>query len=146
MDTPSGFSLLKTCVNDMLKNKMATQLVKTNLAFEDFKKHTEEQKLYNQFLVEEYMKNHHIPRKEQEFAYNIYTADKGRLKTTWQESKDIGKLNEYLQFKIPDPVLLPKDDIYTIYTPQYRYVEPEPIPASTTGGDASITSNISQIQ
>ena len=86
------------------------------MSFEEFKKHNNEQTQYNQHLIEEYMKNHDIPRKEKEFAYNTYLTDKGNLKNEWRKSKDINSLLNFLQFKTPENLLTSEDPIYTIYS------------------------------
>ena len=97
-------------------NSGKTSDISLNVSFEEFKKHTEEQKNYNQFLIDEYMKNHDIPRKEQLFSYNTYLTDKANLKTEYNKTKDTNDLINFLQFKTPENLLIPQDPIYTIYS------------------------------
>jgi hypothetical protein len=117
----SGFDLLHNCTNNLLSMKPAVTNNALTISFEEFKKHYEAQKQYNEELVQEYVKNHHVPRKEKELAYSTYVTDKGYLKNLWNESKDRSKLLDYLQFKIPESVLVENDEIYTMYTPQFKY-------------------------
>jgi hypothetical protein len=116
-----GFTILYKSVNDLLSMKPEITTNALQITIDEFKKNYEEQKAYNEELLQEYVKNHHIPRREKEVLYDTYVTDKGYLKNVWNETKDISKLFDYLQFKIPEPVLTEKDYIYTMYTSQYKY-------------------------
>ena len=108
-------SFTHTLINNTMNSGKTTD-VALNVSFEEFKKYTEEQKQYNQFLIEQYMNNHDIPRKEQEFAYSTYLTDKANLKTEFNKTKDMNDLINFLQFKTPENILTPQDPIYTIYS------------------------------
>ena len=119
MNSKDSYNVLKqftqTLVNNTI-NSGKTSDIALNVSFEEFKKHITEQSQHNQFLIEEYMKNHDIPRKEKEFEYNTYVTDKANLKNEWKKNKDINSLLNYLQFKTPENLLTSKDPIYTIYS------------------------------
>jgi len=123
MDTKKnlGFTLLYKCTNDLLSMKPSVTNNSFAISFDEFKKYYEEQKQYNEELLQEYVKNHHIPRKEKELLYSTYVTDKNYLKNLWNEKKDVSKLYDFLQFKIPEQVLSEEDSIYTMYTPQFKY-------------------------
>ena len=105
----------KDLINNTINNAKTTDIA-LNISFEDYKKHNEEQKQYNQHLIEQYMKNHHIPRNENMAAYNIYLTDKQNLKTQFNKTKDTNDLMNFLQFKTTEILLISQDSIYTIYS------------------------------
>jgi hypothetical protein len=119
MDTRPSYKLLKTFTQTLLNNTAnsgKTSDIALSVSLEEFKKHTEEQKEYNSYLIEEYMKNYDIPRKENEFAYTTYLADKENLKKEWKRTKEMNHLIDFLQFKTPQNLLVAKKSIYTIYS------------------------------
>jgi len=119
MDKRPSYIILKKFTQSLLENVVnsgKTSDIALNISFEDLKKNMNEQSQYEQFLKDEYMKNHDIPRKESEFAYSTYVTDKGNLKNEWKRSKDTTKLMDFLQFKAPENILLAKDPVYTIYS------------------------------
>jgi hypothetical protein len=103
---------------DLLNNQINSAKTSDNavtLSFEELKKHMMEQKLHNETLIENYMKNHEIPRREKDFEYNTFLSDKERLFNEWKKTKELGKLHEYLHHKVPEKLQTSQDDIYTIY-------------------------------
>jgi hypothetical protein len=119
MDKRPSYIILKKFTQSLLENVVnsgKTSDIALNISFEDLKKNMTEQNQYLDFLREEYIKKHDIPRKESEFAYSTYVTDKMNLKNEWKRSKDISKLMDFLQFKLPEDVILVKDPIYTSYS------------------------------
>jgi ribosomal protein S4 len=105
----------KDLINNTINSAKTTDIA-LNISYEDFKKYNEEQKQYNAHLIEEYMKNHDLPRKEQLSTYNTYLTDKANLKSEYNKTKDTNDLINFLQFKTPESLLVQKDPIYTIYS------------------------------
>lgn len=114
-----SYTILTKFTKDLINNTInsaKTTDIALNISFEDYKKHNEEQKQHNQYLIEQYMKNHDIPRKENIASYNIYITDKENLKSQFNKTKDTNDLMNFLQFKTPEALLIPQDSIYTIYS------------------------------
>jgi predicted ATPase len=115
----SAYSVLKKCTNTLLDNTAnsgKTSEHAVSIAFEDFKKHLIEQKEYNETLIENYMKNHHLPRKEKTFAYETYMTDTLHLRNEWKRTPDAAHIIEYLRFPKPAEIMTSTDPIYTIYS------------------------------
>jgi hypothetical protein len=113
-----AYNLLKNCMQTFLNNTANSGSTTDNavqISFEEFKKYTQDKQRYEEELTENYKKNHDIPRKEKELAYNIYLIDRERLRDEWKANKDMRHLLEYLQFKKPDNIELANDPIYTKY-------------------------------
>jgi len=115
----SAYSILKKCTNTFLNhtaNSSKTTDHAVTFALEELKQYTTEQKEYKQKLIEDYMTNHHIPRKEKETAYDLYKTDSLYLRNEWKRSRDTAHVIEYLQFPKPEIITKPQDPIYTIYS------------------------------
>mgnify|MGYP003327802703 CR=1 FL=1 len=78
----------KDLINNTINSAKTTDIA-LNISYEDFKKYNEEQKQYNAHLIEEYMKNHDLPRKEQLSTYNTYLTDKANLKSEYNKTKEL---------------------------------------------------------
>ena len=119
-----GYSQLRKCMQTFLNNCANSGRTTDNaiqISFEEFKKYTQDKQRYKEELIENYKKNHDIPRKEKELAYNIYLIDRERLRDEWKANKDMKHLMEYLQFKKPENIELANDPLYTIYTNKLEF-------------------------
>jgi hypothetical protein len=114
-----SYNLLKKCTQTFLNNNANSARTSDNavtIAFEEFKKFTIEKQQNEEMLIDNYKKNHDIPRKEKEFAYEVYVTDKLNLRDEWIRRKDMRSLMDFLQFEKPENIELANDPIYTIYS------------------------------